>query len=505
MKTKFFQSVIVCLVVVIFSGVVLAGPSAGGTLTVGLQADPPKLDPHMSSAKVDRQVLKSIYDSLVSVDQNMNLVPALASDWEIVDEGKTYIFQLRQDVKFHDGTKFNAAAVKFNFERILDPDLGSPRKSELSLIDKIEVIAEYQLRIELSKPFTPFLATLADRAGMIVSPTAVEKWGDDYATHPVGTGPFKFVERAIQEKIVLEKNAAYWQEDLPYLDKVIYKPYTDGNVRVINLTSGDLDLIDTVPPKDVDKLIKDPKIQVDMASGLGFQGMWINKGQAPFDNHDLTQALAKSINRQALIKVVFGETAFVATSPFPPGTVMHDASRQGIIMDLTGAKEKLKAGGQPNGYTFDLLVAPSPTNQQTAQLIQSMAAQAGIEVKISLLEFGTLLDRLQSGNYQAALLGWSGRIDADGNTFRFFHSTGGLNNSFYQNDEVDQILEKTRQISDVKTRKALFSDLMKHLDRDLPYIFVYHPKEINAFKKRVHGFATYPDGLLRLHEVWVEE
>lgn len=505
MKKKFLLVTIVCLVVMFIPWGVLAGPVNGGTLTVGLQADPPKLDPHMSSAKVDRQVLKSIYDSLVAVDQNMNIVPALVTDWEIVDDGKTYLFNLRQDVTFHDGTKFNAEAVKFNFERILDPDLGSPRKSELSLIKGIKVVTEYQLRVELSKPFTPFLAALADRAGMIVSPTAVQKWGDDYTNHPVGTGPFKFVHRAVQEKIVLEKNSTYWQEDLPYLDKVIYKPYPDGNVRVINLTSGDLDLIDTVPPKDVDKLIKDPNMKVDMASGLGFQGIWINKGQAPFDNQDLTQALAKAINRQAIIKVVFGDTAFVATSPFPPGTVMHDPSREGITLDLDEAKEKLKAGGQPNGYTFNLMVSPSPTNQQTAQLIQSMAAQVGIEVKISLLEFGTVLDRLQNGNYQAALLGWSGRIDPDGNTYRFFHSEGGLNNSLYHNVAVDQILEKTRQVSDVKTRKALFSDLMEYLDQDLPYIFVYHPKEINAFKKRVHGFATYPDGLLRLHQVWIEE
>ncbi len=480
-------------------------PQTGGELSVGLDADPPMLDPHMSTARVDRQVFMSLYDTLVELDSNLNIVPGLVKNWQVKNDGEEYVFELREDVLFHDGTKFNAEAVKFNFERMLDPEFASPRKSDLDLIKEIEVLDEYWIRIILSEPYVPFLATLADRAGMMVSPTAVEKYGADFANQPVGTGPFKFVEREIQDHITLKKNENYWQEGLPYLDKVVYRPFPDGNVRVINFASGDLDFIDELPPKDVEKIKNQADLNLNMASGLGYQGIWINKAKAPFANDKLTQALNLALNREAIVNVVFGETAYVANSPFPPGTVMHDENRESVKADPAKAKELLKSAGQASGYEFNLMVAPDPTAKQTAQLIQSMASQVGIKINIELLEFGTLVDRLMSKNYQAALLGWSGRVDADGNTFRFFHSEGSMNQSSYTNPEVDQILEQTRKVADTAERKALYKQMMTHLDQELPYIFVYHPKEIKAYKDHVHDFVAYPDGLIRLEKVWVTD
>ncbi len=495
---------LVVLSLLVFSSVGLA-VEKGGELVVGLEDDPPMLDPHLSTAKVDRQVFQSLYDTLVEVNENMEIVPGLAKDWKVSDNGTRYVFELRNDVKFHDGTKFNAEAVKFNFERMLDDKLASPRKSELDLITEIEVINEYKLAVNLEKSFTPFLASLADRAGMMVSPTAVKEMGDNFANNPVGSGPFKFVEREIQDKIELEKFADYWKEGLPYLNKVTYKPFPDGNVRIVNLTNGELDMIGDVPPKDLRKLKTNPDIEVNMTSGLGFQGIWVNKAKMPLKDNNLAQALSKSIDKEAVVKVVFGEAAIPADSPYPPGTSMHNEDRKIEGVDPVAAKKHLNKAGKPDGFELNLMVAPNPTAKQTAQLIQAMASNVGIKVKLELLEFGTLLDRLTSGNYQAALLGWSGRIDPDGNTYRFFHTEGGLNNSGYKNSEVDKILDKTRRVTDLEKRKELFQDLMVHLDRDLPYIFVYHPREIKAFKDNVKGFTPYADGLLRLENVWIED
>lgn len=495
---------LVILTVVVFSSIGLTAEK-GGELTVGLEDDPPMLDPHLSTAKVDRQVFKSLYDTLVEVDENMKIVPGLAKDWTVTDDGTRYLFVLRENVKFHDGTVFNAEAVKYNFERMRDDKLGSPRKSELSLVKNIEIVDEYKIAVELKSPFTPFLASLADRAGMMVSPTAVKKLGEDFSNQPVGSGPFQFVEREIQDKIVLEKFNDYWKEGLPHLDKVIYKPFPDGNVRIVNLTNGDLDMIGDVPPKDLRKLKRDPDIQVSMTSGLGFQGIWVNKAKMPLKDNRLAQALSNSINRNAVVKVVFGEAAITADSPFPPGTSMHNKERKTQEVDPVQAKKLLNEAGKPDGFELKLMVAPNPTAKQTAQLVQSMASTVGIDIEIELLEFGTLLDRLTSGNYQAALLGWSGRVDPDGNTYRFFHSEGGLNDSNYKNAEVDRILNKTREVTDVEKRKELFQELMVHLDHDLPYIYVYHPREIKAFKEKVQGFTAYPDGLLRLENVWIDD
>ncbi|MGM0410824.1 MAG: ABC transporter substrate-binding protein [Bacillota bacterium] len=476
----------------------------GGDLVVGLEDDPPMLDPHLSTAKVDRQVFQSLYDTVVEVNENMEIVPGLAKDWTVEEDGTRYVFELRDDVYFHDGTKFDAEAVKFNFERMLDDKLASPRKSELDLITEIEVLDKYKVAVNLEKSFNPFLASLADRAGMMVSPAAVKEKGEDFANNPVGSGPFKFVDREVQDKIELEKFTDYWKEGLPHLDTVTYKPYTDENVRVVNLTNGELDMIGEVPPKDLSKLKTDSNLEVSMTSGLGFQGIWVNKGKMPLKDNDLAQALSKSIDKKAIVEVVFGESAIPADSPYPPGTSMHNEDRETPKVDPVAAKKHLNKAGKSDGFELTLMVSPAPTAKQTAQLIQSMASKVGIDIELEQLEFGTLLDRLTSGNYQAALLGWSGRMDPDGNTYRFFHSEGGLNDSNYKNEEVDQILNETREVSKTEERKDLFQDLMVHLDRDLPYIFVYHPKEIKAFKDNVKGFTPYADGLLRLEEVWIE-
>ena len=308
------------------------------TLVVGLDDDPPQLDPHFSTAAVDRQVFHSIYDKLVDVDKELNFVPMLAKDWEITNEGKTYTFELQEGVTFHDGTPFNAEAVKFNFERMMDPEAGSPRASELASVSKVEVVDELTLKVELSEAYSPFLAALSDRAGMMVSPTALEEKGDDFANSPVGTGPFKFVSRVKQDKIEVEKNADYWGGE-PNFEKIVYRPYADENVRLTNLTSGEVDIISKVPPKDVEKLKTDSSVTLSEAGALGFQGLYLNNKKEPFNNKALRQALDLVIDRDAIIKVALRDTAVQSATAIPPGTWAHSDKIKPTEKDIEKAKQ----------------------------------------------------------------------------------------------------------------------------------------------------------------------
>ncbi|MDN3019575.1 ABC transporter substrate-binding protein [Paenibacillus sp. BSR1-1] len=468
-------------------------------LVVGLDDDPPQLDPHFSTAAVDRQVFHSIYDTLVDVDEKLNFVPALAEKWEISQDAKTYTFFLRKNVKFHDGTPFNAEAVKFNFERMMDPKAGSPRASELSSVQSIEVIDENTLKVQLSKPYSPFLAALSDRAGMMVSPTAVKEKGADFANSPVGTGPFKFVSRVKQDKIEVAKNPDYWG-GAPKFEKITYRPYADENVRLTNLTSGDVDIISKVPPKDVEKLKTDSNLKLSEVGALGFQGLYLNNKNAPFNNKALRQALNLVIDRDAIIKVALRNTAVPSAGAIPPSSWAFDKTLKPTKQNIEKAKKIMADAGFPSGFSFTLQLPAKPVEQQMGQMIQSMAAEAGIKVKLELVEFGTMLDNMDNYKFDAVRLGWSGRTDPDGNIFALYHTTGSINYG-YSNPKMDQLLEAARVETDQAKRKEIYSQAAKLGQEEVPYIFLYHELDYKAYKNNLQGYKHIPDTMMRFQDV----
>jgi len=480
-------------------------PRRGGTLRVGLNADPPNMDPHQSIAAVDRQVFQNLYDKLVDVNQDLEIIPMLATSWTITNAGKTYTFKLRPNIVFHDGTPFNAEAVKYNFERMLDRALASPRRSEIALVDRVTVVDPLTVQIDLEGAFSPFLSVLSDRAGMMVSPAAARRLGRDFAREPVGTGPYKFVEKRPQERIVLERFDRHWDRNAGFLERIIYRPFTDGQARLANLRAGELDIIDQVEPTDVPELKKDARVKLLEREGLGWQGMWINVTAPPFNNRALRQALNASIDRRTLVRVVFGETATPGNGPFPPGLLGSDAGPNGRIPErnLELARAKLREGGQPSGFAFTLKIVPGRVAQQQAQVIQSMAGEAGIRVNIEILEFGALLSQLTTQRFEASLLGWSGRPDPDGNIYGFFVTGGGLNNSAYSNPRVDAMLGAGRILTTAELRRRAYADILNVLNEDLPYIFLYWPKEYKTMSPKLAGFVHISDGMMRFRNVWL--
>jgi peptide/nickel transport system substrate-binding protein len=486
------------------------GGRRGGTLRAGLDADPPNLDPHRSTAAVDRQVYQSLYDKLVDTDADLKIVPMLATSWSVSQDGRTYTLKLRQGVQFHDGTPFNAQAVVYNFNRMRDPKFPSARKSEIAPVAEVTASDPYTVQIKLERPYSPLMYVLTDRAGMMVSPAAAEKDGLNFALRPVGSGPFSFVEKIPQDHITLKRNPNYWMKGLPYLDQVIFRPFPDDNARVANLKSGDVDIINIVPAPQVKQLAQDSgkpgaAYRLSEHGAFSWQGIWLNVTKPPFDNKALRQAFSASLDRNAIANVVLQGAAFPSYSFFPNGTPAYDPTWKIPPRNIGQAKERLQAGGRAGGFEFTLLTVQGQQAQAIAQAVQSMAADAGIQAKIQIIEFGQLLDVTDKLQHQAALLGWSGRPDPDFDIYPFVTQSGigSFNDAGYTNPQVQTLLDAARVLQSMDQRRRAYSQVTRILADDMPYAWLYFPKEYKLMSTKVHGYEHVPDGMMRFHGVWL--
>lgn len=346
---------------------------------------------------------------------------------------------------------------------------------------------------------------LSDRAGMMVSPTAARRLGRDFAREPVGSGPYKFVEKRPQERIVLERFDRHWDRNAGFVDRILYRPFTDEQARLANLRAGELDIVDVPPAAEVPTLKTDGRVRILERDGLGWQGIWLMVQGPPFNNRSLRQAVNATIDRRTLARVVFGETVSPGNGPFPTGMLAADAGPNARIPErnLDLARAKLREGGQPSGFAFTLKITPGRQPQQVAQVLQSMAGDVGIRVNIEIVEFGALLSQLTSQRFEASLLGWSGRPDPDGNIYSFFVTGGGLNNSAYTNPRVDAMLDAARILTTPDHRRRAYAEILAVLNEDLPYIFLYWPKDYKTMSPKLQGFVHVPDGMMRFRHAWL--
>jgi len=502
-----------CLGVLMVAGVVLlatvAGaaeePQRGGTLQVGIQGDVTTMDPHMSTSAVDRDVYYQIYNGLVSLDPNLNILPELAERWE-TPTPLAYVFHLRGGVKFHDGTDFNADVVKWNVERMLNPATGSIRRSELGSVKSVTVLDSHTVRFDLKEPDAALLATLTDRAGLMVSKAAVERLGRDYARNPVGTGPFQLAEWVKDDHVRLKRFPGYWRKDRPYLDEIVYKPIPDHTVKLTALRTGTLDMIDELPPKDVAPMKAYPKLKVLETPGLGYRRIELNSSRPPFTNKSLRQAVAWGINREAIHRAVFFGTGAVAQGPIPPRSwAFETLSGYGNVPDLAKAKEKLAEGGQPNGFKFVVNIVNTPVALKMAQIVQDNLKKVGIEMDIALLEVGAWIEKRKAGQFDGSEALWSGRPDPDGNTFSHL-TTGGANNwGKYSNPKLDELLQQARSSPNQADRKRFYGEAVRILIEDSPLVFLHHDAWTKAWDEKVQGYVEIPDGRMRLERVWLSK
>jgi peptide/nickel transport system substrate-binding protein len=479
-----------------------ASVQAQTTLRIGLAEDPDILDPTMARTYVGRIVFAAFCDKLFDIDGKLNIVPQLALSHETSADGKDVTIKLRPGVKFHDGEAFDAEAAKFSLERHLTFP-GSFRKPELSSIDHIDVIAPLTIKLVLKAPFSPLIAQLTDRAGMMVSPKAAKAEGDKFGLRPVCAGPYKFVERVQQDRIVFEKFADYWNKENIFIDKVVFLPIVDATVRLANLKSGGLDLIERVLATDLKDVRADSRLKLSTAIELGYQGLTLNigkdKAKGPLSQSaKVRQALDLSIDREAINQVVFdGE--------FKPGNQWvnpdHPYYQKALLVrprDIAKAKALLKEAGVTPPVSVDFMVPKGAETEAVSQVIQSMAAEAGFDIKIRVTEFATSLKQAEAGEYQAFMLAWSGRIDPDGNSYIFLHKDAPQNYSAWSNADADKAMDDARLVTDTAQRKALYEKLTKlELDEEA-ILYLYHRRIIIAHSIKLEGYTQMPDGLVRV-------
>ncbi|MGV1792875.1 ABC transporter substrate-binding protein [Rhizobium sp. A37_96] len=484
------------------AGALIALPAFAVELKIGLQDDADALDPAQSRTFVGRIVYTALCDKLVDVTPDLQFVPQLATSWKWSADGKQLIMELRQGVKFQDETPFNAQAVVDNIQRYQTlPE--SRRKSELSSVEKVEASGEYQVTFTLKAPDVTLLAQLSDRSGMMVSPTAAKAAGAKFGDHPVCSGPFKFVERVQQDRIVLEKFQDYWNKDNIFIDKVTYLPIPDTTVRLANLRSGDLDMIERVAASDAGTVKSDSNLVYADAVGTGWLGVYANIGNGPRADNPmgkdkrLRQAFSLAIDREAAMQIVFDGTGLAGNQPFAPNSPWFDKDVPVPARDVDKAKALIKEAGFDR-IPVELAVANNPVSMQMMQIIQSMVAEAGFDVTLKTTEFATLLDAQSSGNYQLSRSDWSGRSDPDGNVQQFVTTGAGLNDSKYSNPDVDKLLLEARQSQDNAVRKQKYDAAEAILNEDLPITFLGHQAWIWAYNKKVSGFVPSPDGMIRL-------
>ena len=471
-------------------------------LRIALQSDADVLDPDQSRTFVGRIVYASLCDKLVDITPELKIIPQLATEWSFSDDGKQMTMKLREGVKFHDGTPFNAEAVAANIKRSQTLE-ESRRKSELASITGTEVLGEYEIRLDLKDADATLLAQLADRAGMMLSPTAAEKAGADFGLNPVCSGPFKFKERVAQDRIVLEKFPDYFDADKYHFDTVTFLPIPDTTVRLANLQSGDIDMLERLAATDLAQAKADPNINVEMAVSLGYQGITFNVGNGDKADNPwgkdkrLRQALSYAIDRDVINQVVFEGTASPGNQPFPPNSPWYDKEFSVPKRDVEKAKALLTEAGYPDGIDLEVQVPNTTVPLQLMQVVQSMAAEAGIRISLTSKEFATLLSDQSAGDYQASQIGWSGRVDPDGNIHQFMTTDGGINDSKFSDPEVDKLLNAARKSNDEAARKKSYDDARKILNEELPIVYLYHETWIWALNKSIKGFVPYPDGMIR--------
>lgn len=487
-----------------------AGPALAKDLRIGLQSDADVLDPDQSRTFVGRIVYASLCDKLVDITPDLEIIPQLATSWTTSDDGTSITMQLREGVVFHDGTPFNAEAVAANIERSQTMD-ESRRKSELKSITSTEVTGEYEIKLNLAGADATLLAQLADRAGMMVSPTAAAAAGADFGLNPVCSGAFSFTERVAQDKIVLTKFPDYWNADAIHFDSVTFLPIPDTTVRLANLQSGDIDMLERLAATDLAQARADDSIVVDDAVSLGYQGITFNinngtKGDNPWGNDKrLRQALSHAIDRNALNQVVFDGAFAPGNQSFPSTSPWYNTGFPVEPADIDKAKALLAEAGYPDGLELEVQVPNSTEPLAVMQVVQAMAAQAGIDIKLTSKEFATLLSDQSAGDYVASQIGWSGRVDPDGNNHQFATTDGGINDSKFSDPKMDELLNAARVAPTTAERKALYDDATAMMLDELPRLFLYHVNWIWAYSDKLKGFTPYPDGMIRLEGVTWEE
>lgn len=485
------------------SGLSAQTPARGGTLTIGFTADTKTLDPTFSVQFSERQVLYLVFNTLVKYGTDFAIKPDLAESWEIRKDGKQVVFKLRQGVKFHDGTPFDANAVKWNIEHRLDPAVASPQRQLLApIIDSVQVIDAATVAFNLKQPSPGLLGLLGERPGFMMSPSAAQKFGKEFGSNPVGSGPFVFKEWVRGSHITVEKNPSYWEPGKPYLDRVVLRDISDAVVGAQRLITGELDFVGELSPTAVAPVRGRPGLKLlPITVGRWYSLQW-RLDKPPFDNPKLRQAIAHAIDRKRLNDIVMAGQGSVSDGPTPPGLWWYDAAIKSYPYDPAKARALLKEAGYGSGFEFVLSTPQVGDLQRINQLVQEQAAAVGIKFTLAPVSASEWYAKLVDGSTNMSPTRWTQRPDPDGLLYILFHSKGFANSTRYKNEKVDALLDEARQSYDQNKRQKLYSEAQKLIVQDSPMMPLFFSVEYAALRDTVQNFQWIPDQIPRFAEVW---
>ena len=522
MRSKMFLLVLL-LVLVPFTLVACTSPDdaapapGGGDLIIASLSDAVSLDPHGSNDVPSAKVCYNIYESLVYFDQDSVLQPLLATEWYAVDD-TTWEFVLREGVKFHDGSDFKAEAVKASFDRLLDPDIASPRLFLFSMLEEVIVVDEYTVQFVTQFPFAPLPAHLAHNGGAIISPAAIEadyaemaagnEAGTFLAQNPVGTGFFKLESWDPGAQLKLVRNEDYWGDNAK-LESVTFKVVPESLTRLSELETGFAHIADPVEPSDMSRVQNMANADLSVTSVTVMAYLGYNSDKAPYDDVRVRQAISMAINKDEIIDGAYQGTAIPAEGPIAPGVFGYDPTVKGLPYDVEKAKQLLADAGYEDGFSATIWTNDNPVRIMIAEYMQSELRELNIDVSIEVLEWGAYLEKTAAGEHEMFILGWSTpTLDADYAVYALFHSDNvGApgNRAFFRNDKADELLDRGRQESDPVKRLAIYRELQEILVEEAPMLYLVYNENLAGVNKNVKNFWVTAASMFMLQDVYIEQ
>ena len=492
------------------------GDKQGGTLVYGRGADSVGLDPINVTDGESIRVTHNVFETLLEYDQNLELQPKLATEYSSSEDGLTWTFKLREGVKFHDGTDFNAEAVVFNFDRWMDPEnpyhqgdfayypflYGGFKGDENHLIEHVKATGDHELEIKLKRKTAPFLSYLAISMFGIASPAAIEKHGEKLNENPVGTGPFMFEEWSRNNTITLAKNPEYWMEGKPYLDKVIFQVIPENAARLNALQTGEIDVLDGMNATDTTIVEDTAGLELLKRPSFNIGYMALNTEKEPFNNPLVRQAINMAIDKDKIVDAFYNGLAETATSPLPPSLWGYDDSLEKYEYNVEEAKKLLKEAGFENGFKTKLHTMSNPRPylpepMKIAEAIQSDLAKVGIEAEIVSMEWATYLEDTKAGAHEMAMYGWTG-VMADPDNFLYPNlsktnaTVPAQNIAFYKSDEFTALITEARETLDQDKRIELYKQAQQLFQKDAPWVMLAYTTPPLAQMDYVEGYVPHP-------------
>lgn len=437
------------LFAVVLSVAIFASPNYNSVIRVGSDQNPTTMDPAMYQDLASAQVMRNVFETLVAYDADVKEIhPLIAESWEVSADLKEWTFKLKKGVrfqkgKFQNGREVTAEDVKYSFER----EISISPMVRLYMVEKVEVIDRYTVKIVLKYPYAPFLTVLTDIGAAIVPKEECEGWGEEFTLHPVGTGPFKLVEWVKDSHMVFERNEDYWDEK-PYLKQIVYKFIPDKSVLTVALLSGEVDITSDILDQDIPKVKSNPNVDPIMVGGCNVYAVYLNSSKGPTTDKKVREAFFRGIDVQQLVKVIFPNgTAEAAYGPIPTGSWAYNPNVKSFYpnYDPEKAKQLLKEAGHENQPVKLTIYTPEdPNRRKAAVIIQSMLKKIGFDIEVQSLEWGAFTATTSKGEADAYTIGWTWYPDPEFFIFYMFHSsrkgTYG-NGGGYNNPEVDKYIE----------------------------------------------------------------